>query len=84
MSDVSGIKPQTREERKEVVVANIKGILFYALSMTVALGFNDMIKSIFDSFPFTQHIVAKMTYVVIMFSLTIFAAYSLGGSRLSV
>ncbi len=60
-------------------MGNIKSILFYALSMTVALAFNDMIKSIFDSFPFTQHIVAKMTYVVVMFGLTILAAYTLGG-----
>jgi hypothetical protein len=71
--------PLTPEEKRQTVVVNIKSVLFYALSMTVALAFNDMIKSVFDSFPFTQHIVAKMTYVIIVFGLTILAAYTLGG-----
>jgi len=72
-------KPLTPEEKRQMVIVNIKSVLFYALSMTVALAFNDMIKSVFDSFPFTQHIVAKMTYVILMFGLTILAAYTLGG-----
>lgn len=71
--------PLTPEEKRQTVIVNIKSVLFYALSMTVALAFNDMIKSVFDSFPFTQHIVAKMTYVIIVFGLTILAAYTLGG-----
>lgn len=54
---------------------NIVTILLYALSLATALGFNDLILTIFDSFKWTAHILAKTTYVVIMFSVTIGLAY---------
>lgn len=54
---------------------NIVTILLYALSLATALGFNDLVLNIFDSFKWTAHILAKTTYVVIMFSVTIGLAY---------
>lgn len=81
MSDSGATKPESQKQKRDTIVANIKSILFYSLSMTVALAFNDTVKSAFDSFPFTQHIIAKVTYVVILFGLTIFSAYTLGGSK---
>ena len=54
---------------------NIITILLYSLSLATALGFNDLVLNIFDSFKWTAHILAKTTYVVIMFSVTIGLAY---------
>ena len=59
---------------------NITSILLYALSLATALGFNDLILTIFDSFKWTAHIIAKTTYVVIMFGITIGLAYYLNSS----
>jgi hypothetical protein len=58
---------------------NITSILLYALSLATALGFNDLILTIFDSFKWT-HIIAKTTYIVIMFSVTIGLAYYLNST----
>jgi hypothetical protein len=65
-------------DKRQLLVSNIKSILFYSLAMAVALGFNDLMTSIFDSFPNTKHIISKTTYVVILFGLTIFTAYYAG------
>lgn len=54
---------------------NIINILLYALSLATALGFNDLVLTIFDSFKWTSHIIAKTTYVIMMFSVTIALAY---------
>ena len=59
---------------------NITSILLYSLSLAAALGFNDLILTIFDSFKWTAHIIAKTTYVVIMFGITIGFAYYLNSS----
>jgi hypothetical protein len=59
---------------------NITSILLYALSLATALGFNDLILTIFDSFNWTTHIIAKTTYFVIMFGITIGLAYYLNSS----
>lgn len=59
---------------------NIASILLYALSLATALGFNDLILTIFDSFKWTAHIISKTTYVVIMFGLTIGLAYYFGSA----
>lgn len=63
------------EQTRDTTVENIKSIVLYALSLSVALGFNDLIISVFDSFPHTHHIISKTTYVIIMFGITLFAAY---------
>lgn len=63
---------------KKNILVNIQSVLLYALSVIVALGLNDIVTNIFDSFPDTQHIVSKTIYVVIMFGFTIMTAYYLG------
>jgi hypothetical protein len=59
---------------------NIGSILLYSLSLATALGFNDLILTIFGSFKYTGHIIAKTTYVVIIFGMTILFAYYLKSS----
>jgi hypothetical protein len=60
---------------------NITSVLLYALSLATALGFNDLILSIFNSFKWTSaHILEKTTYVVIMFGITIGIAYYLNST----
>lgn len=56
--------------------------MFYcnSLSLAIALGFNDLILTIFDSFNFTTHILTKTTYVMIMFTVTITLAYYLNST----
>ena len=63
------------KEDKKIILTSIRSVLIYALSLSVALGFNDLIKTIFNSFPNNQHIIAKTTYVVIMFGITLSIAY---------
>ena len=58
-----------------VVRENIQTVVLYALSFCIALGFNNVITSIFNSFYETQHIISKTTYVVILFGLSLLAAY---------
>jgi hypothetical protein len=62
-------------EKKYDIMTNIRSILFYSMSLSVALGFNDLVLTVFDSFPDTQHIISKTIYVIIMFGLTLVAAY---------
>jgi hypothetical protein len=57
------------------VRSNISSILLYSFSLATALGFNDLMLTIFSSFKYTAHIIAKTTYVVIMFGITIGLAY---------
>jgi len=59
---------------------NITSILLYALLVATALGFNDLMLTIFASFKWTTRIIAKTVYVVIMFSITISLAYYLKSS----
>ena len=68
----------TKEPKPDNIKDNIASIMLYALSLATALGFNDLILTIFDGFSWTAHIISKTTYVVIMFGLTIASAYYLG------
>ena len=68
-----------QEKKDRNILVNVQSILIYVLSFSVALGFNELITSIFDSFPGSKHIVAKTTYVVVMFGITLLAAYWIGG-----
>jgi hypothetical protein len=76
----NSITQLTPAEQKENVKNNVYHILFYSLCLAVALGFNDLITTMFDSFPNNKHIIAKTIYVVIMFGTTIITAYYLGSS----
>lgn len=64
-----------KNKKKIVILNNIKYILFYALSLSVALGFNDLVITIFNGFPSSHHIISKTTYIIIMFGLTLLTAY---------
>lgn len=61
-------------KKRQDVIDSTRSILVYALSFTVALGLNDLITTIFNSFSNTQHIITKTTYVVIMFGITLIVA----------
>lgn len=67
------------EQRQNDTWANIRTITLYALSLAAAMGFNNLVTSLFDSFPYSEHIISKTTYVVILFGATIFASYWLSG-----
>lgn len=68
------------EGKNNNIKDNITSIILYALSLATALGFNDLILTIFDSFKWTNtRIITKTTYVVIMFGITISLAFYLKG-----
>ena len=71
---------ETDSDKHMNIKDNISNVLLYALSLATALGFNDLILTIFDTFKFTTHILAKTTYVVLMFSITIGVAYYLNST----
>lgn len=71
-------KEEKKEENNDLIKNNVASITIYALSLATALGFNDLILSIFNSFSWNNHIVAKIIYVLIMFGLTIGLAYYFG------
>jgi len=76
---VLNVKLLSEEDKKALILDNIRTILFYALSLSIALGLNDVIVSIFASFPRSQHIISKMTYVVILFGFTLLLANWISG-----
>ena len=61
---------------------NIQSIIMYALSMTVALGVNNLVASVFNSLYNTAHIISKTTYVVTVFGLTLVVAYWLSSTSI--
>jgi hypothetical protein len=83
--DPGGDKPgeTPAQKKRSAVTQNILAILFYSLAMTIGLGVNDLITTIFDSFYESRHIVAKVTYVVILLGVTIFAAVFSGSNVVS-
>ena len=67
-------------DRKNNVKNNIASILLYALSLATALGFNNLVTSIFNSFKWNSRIIANTIYVVLTFFVTISLAYYLNTS----
>jgi hypothetical protein len=59
---------------REVLKKNITSVVMYALSMSTALAFNDLITTIFDSFQNTKHVIVKTTFFVALFGFSIFVA----------
>lgn len=68
------------QKQQDNILANIRTITLYSLSLAVAMGFNNLITSVFDSFPYSEHIISKTTYVVILFGATVFASYWLSNA----
>lgn len=62
---------------KENLLFNTKFIIIYALVFSIALAINEVSLSVFKSFPKSQHIISKVSYVVILFGITILIAYML-------
>jgi hypothetical protein len=63
------------QSNSDNVKNNIIIIILYALSLTAALGFNDLILTIFNNFKWTKSITAKIVYVSIIAFITIIVAY---------
>ena len=60
---------------------NITYILLYSFSLATALGFNNLILSIFSQFKWgNKRLIFKTLYVTIMFTITIGLAYYLKGT----
>jgi len=69
-------KRYEREKSDEkIILTNVNLLIINALSFSVALGFNELITSIFNSFPGSNHILKKAIYVLILFIITIILAY---------
>ena len=63
------------QSNSDNVKNNIIIIILYSLSLTAALGFNDLILTIFNNFKWTKSITAKIVYVSIISFITIIVAY---------
>ena len=59
---------------------NITSVIMYALSMSTALAFNDLI-TIFDSYNKTKHVIVKTTYLIALFGFTIYLAVYLNQTK---
>jgi hypothetical protein len=70
----------SKEEKKVLVADNFRSIAIYTLSLSVALGFNDLVTTIFNSFRGSKHIIAKTIYVIILFGITLLVARWLSGT----
>ena len=54
---------------------NILTIALYSFAIAAALGLNDLVNTIFDSYKFKSVITSKIVYVTVMFIITLFLAY---------
>ena len=61
-------------DKKKVLKKNIISIVMYCLSMTIALMFNDLITSMFDSYVHSKHVIVKANFLVILFGIAIYTA----------
>ena len=71
-------KRYEREHKKsdeKIILTNVNLLLINALSFSVALGFNELITSIFNTFPGSNHIFKKTIYVLVMFIITVLLAF---------
>lgn len=66
---------EDNKQDKKAILSNIRTVVVAALSLSVALGFNDLVETIFNSFPNSHHIISKTTYLVIMFGITLLVAF---------
>ena len=60
---------------EKIILTNVNLVIINALSFSVALGFNELITTIFNSFPGKNHIFKKTIYVIIMFVFTLILAF---------
>ena len=70
----------TSKDKENNILVNTKYILLYSLSFAAAMGLNDLILSTFDTFSGSKHIIQKSIYVVLIFIVTLWVAFYLGGT----
>lgn len=54
---------------------NMEYLILYSLAYVVALGINELAKSIFDKFEIKSAIMAKLIYVISIIGITILCVY---------
>lgn len=69
------VSPILEKSTPVVMKKNIYTIVLYSLSFSIALALNDLIVTIFDSFPGTQHVITKTTYLMLLFGITMLIIY---------
>jgi hypothetical protein len=69
------VSPILEKSTPGIMKKNIYTIVLYSLSFSIALALNDLIVTIFDSFPGTQHIITKTTYLMLLFGVTMLIIY---------
>jgi hypothetical protein len=65
---------EQEETDREKLLSDIRSVTIYALSFSVAFGFNSLVTTIFDSFPNSSVTISKTTYVIFMFGVTLLVA----------
>lgn len=66
---------ENEKSNSDVMKKNIYTIVLSSLSLIFALALNDLTVTIFDSFPGTQHIITKTTYLVSIFGIIMLIIY---------
>ena len=77
MSNKSILRTQLQEKEesdREKLLSDIRSVTIYALSFSVAFGFNSLVTTVFDSFPSSSITISKTTYVIFMFGVTLLVA----------
>ena len=62
-------------EKKQSFTDVLSSILIYCLIFAIALGFNDVAVTLFNKLPIGQSIFGKMTYILVLFFVTISIGY---------
>ena len=76
------VKNSNESIEKEILV-DIKNIVLSCLSLCVALGFNDLVTTLFNTFLKTETILSRIIYVIIIFAITIVVSYIFYRSKIS-
>ena len=67
---------EKKVRKKNQFKNNLRIILFYSLSMVVALGINNLMLSLFNMFPKTKNaVISNLIYVVVMIAITMLVVY---------
>ena len=69
-------KEEKDENHKYSTKDNIFKVLLYSLTLSVALGVNELMLTIFDSKKNMYNILSKIIYVLVLFSITILIGYT--------
>ena len=70
--------PIKDEEKKDVFKTNLKYIIFYSLSVTIAVSVSNVIISFMETFPKGKEISFKLIYILLLIGITIYVTFVLG------